>query len=62
MRVGRDSGIGRWTAVEIGADVHVVPLADARMHVWPQQCWCAPTTERHRNGRMYSHNALDGRR
>jgi hypothetical protein len=61
MRVGRDNGIGRWTVIEIHADVHVVPLADTRMHTYPQGCWCGPKTERHEHGHMYTHRALDGR-
>lgn len=61
MRVGQQTGIGPWTCIEIEADVHVVPLADARMHVYPQLCWCKPTSERHKYGYMHTHNALDGR-
>lgn len=54
--------IGRWIAVAIPPDVHVIPLADTRMHTWPQQCWCKPRHESHRSGgHMYTHNALDGR-
>ena len=50
-----------WEVRRIDDDVHVLPVADDRMHAISVDCWCSPSIEHADNGNIIIHHAKDNR-
>lgn len=52
-----------WRVEDQGTFVEVTPIADSRMHLLGDECWCNPKIEQDEDmdKPMISHNANDGR-
>jgi hypothetical protein len=48
-----------WINVEVGNDVHTVPVDDIREHEPSEDCWCEP--EYYVDIGLIVHNSADGR-
>ncbi len=49
-----------WALLEVGVEIHVVPVDDLRPHEPAATCWCHPEEEGDEPCN-WAHNSLDGR-
>jgi hypothetical protein len=49
--------------IEVGDDIHILPVGDLRNHDEARSCWCGPQIEQDDNGRwlVVVHHSMDGR-
>lgn len=48
-----------WALLEVGIEIHAVPIDDLRPHEPASTCWCHPVEDA--EPCSWAHNSLDGR-